>query len=118
MVSRLENFKFLNYNNGPRLGGGGGGSNEFIYSSPSVRKKFKTHLVLLYFYITIWNKTAFDAKNNENFPQKIFFRRSPRGGIAPKFFPGGGVFGLYPLPCPPLITTKLLQIAYIKFNVK
>ena len=39
MVSRLENFKFLNYNNGPRLGvGGGGGSNEIMYSSPSIRK--------------------------------------------------------------------------------
>ena len=35
MVSRLENFKILNYNNGLRLGvgAGGGGSNEIIYSS-------------------------------------------------------------------------------------
>ena len=42
MVSRLENFKFSNFNNGLRLGVGGGvgGSGEIIYSSPSIRKKY------------------------------------------------------------------------------
>ena len=38
MVSRLENLKFLNYNNGLRSGGEGG-SSVIIYSSPSIRKK-------------------------------------------------------------------------------
>ena len=37
ILPKISNFK--NYNNGPRLWvGGGGGSNEIIYSSPSIRK--------------------------------------------------------------------------------
>ena len=38
MVSRLENFKFLNYNNGLRLGVGGGGPTK-LYTPLRVRKK-------------------------------------------------------------------------------
>ena len=35
MGSRLENFKFKNYNNGLRMGVGGGRQGEIIYSSIS-----------------------------------------------------------------------------------
>ena len=52
MGSRLKNFKFLNYNNDLRLGGG---SNEIIYSSPSIREKYPplTPIIVAWLYISI-----------------------------------------------------------------
>ena len=54
MVSKLENFKFSNYNNGLRLGVGGSG--KIIYSShvSSIRKKFvkrKFYVLILFSWL-------------------------------------------------------------------